>query len=102
MPSCCWARIYWSIWCTPGLTRGSAMTTERRHGPDPGPVPGHSRSPAERAWLRFRSDHSALAGLVVLGLLIALLVGSVWLSTHDPNQLTDAQLAPPSAGHWLG
>lgn len=56
-----------------------------------------------RAWLLFRRNTLAMAGLIVILLLIATAVFAPVLATYDPGaqDLAD-RLAPPSAAHWLG
>lgn len=61
-----------------------------------------ARSPGRRAWRRFRSNRPALVASAVLLILVAGVMGVGVVGTWDPEQLTDAQLAAPSAGHWLG
>lgn len=52
---------------------------------------------------RFCSNHSALAGLVILLLLVTLAVIAPWLAPGDFNaQDLAATLQAPSARHWLG
>jgi peptide/nickel transport system permease protein len=56
-----------------------------------------------QAWLAFRRNPLAVAGLaIVLVMLLAALLAP-WLATHDPGAQNLAnRLQPPSATHWLG
>jgi peptide/nickel transport system permease protein len=56
-----------------------------------------------RAWLLFRRNHLALAGLVAVLVLIVASLAAPVLSGQSPDaqDLAD-RLAPPSARHWLG
>lgn len=54
-------------------------------------------------WLGFRSSPAALAGLTIIGALVACALFAPWLATHDPYaQDLRNMLAPPSAAHWFG
>jgi peptide/nickel transport system permease protein len=54
-------------------------------------------------WLGFRSSPAALAGLSIIGALVACALLAPWLATHDPYaQDLRNMLAPPSAAHWFG
>ncbi|PWS35934.1 D,D-dipeptide ABC transporter permease [Falsiroseomonas bella] len=56
-----------------------------------------------QAWLAFRRNGLAMAGLAVVLLLLAMALLAPWLATHDPGaQNLGVRLAPPSATHWLG
>ncbi|WP_372624901.1 ABC transporter permease [Falsiroseomonas sp.] len=56
-----------------------------------------------QAWLAFRRNGLAMAGLAVVLLLLAMALLAPWLATHDPGaQDLNARLARPSAAHWLG
>lgn len=56
-----------------------------------------------RAWLQFRRNGLAMAGLVAILVLILASIAAPLLTTHDPAAQTLAnRLAPPSAEHWLG
>ncbi len=56
-----------------------------------------------RLWTDFRHNPLAMAGLIVVLVLIALSAAAPWLATHDPGQqeLTH-RLAAPDSTHWLG
>ena len=54
-------------------------------------------------WLGFVASPAALAGLIIIGLLVFCAVLAPWLATHDPYaQNLKQMLQPPSAQHWLG
>jgi len=57
---------------------------------------------AQNVWKRFRRHRGAIAGAIVLGILIILILAA-FLSPYDP-ELSDLpeKFLPPSAAHWLG
>lgn len=56
-----------------------------------------------RLWRGFRDNRLAMAGLVVVVVMIAMSLLAPVLATHDPGaQALDNRLAPPSLAHWLG
>jgi len=68
-------------------------------------------SPGQRAWRRFKKHHAAvwsaryLIFLLVLILawpLILKISGGNFVRTHNPDELSDAQFAPPNVQHWFG
>jgi oligopeptide transport system permease protein len=68
-------------------------------------------SPGQQAWRRFRRNRPAVGsalylGLLTLGILIwpllLTLIGGTFGHDHAPDQLSDAQFAPPSLHHWFG
>jgi oligopeptide transport system permease protein len=68
-------------------------------------------SPNQQAWRRFKKNRPAVLGAWFLALLLVAiaiwpvvlkLTGANFAQAHDPNQLSDAQFAPPSAQHWFG
>ena len=68
-------------------------------------------SPQSSAWRRFRKNRSAVASAWFLAALLILvagwplalkLAGKGFATTHDPDQLSDAQFTAPSAQHWFG
>ncbi|HEY1663105.1 MAG TPA: ABC transporter permease [Verrucomicrobiae bacterium] len=68
-------------------------------------------SPARRAWLRFLKNRPAvisawfliaLLAVVVLWPFVLKMSGARFAQTHAPDQLSDAQFAPPGAQHWFG
>lgn len=66
---------------------------------------GH-RSPRADAWRRFRKNRLALAGAVILTLIVLAAVFAPLITFHDPTAIpkgSDAQyLAGPSLEHWFG
>jgi ABC-type dipeptide/oligopeptide/nickel transport system permease subunit len=68
-------------------------------------------SPNQQAWRRFKKNRPAVLGAWFLALLLLAIAvwplllkisGAAFAQTHDPDQLSDAQFAPPSAQHWFG
>jgi ABC-type dipeptide/oligopeptide/nickel transport system permease subunit len=68
-------------------------------------------SPGQRAWQRFRRNHVAVISAWYLVFLLVAIVawpillkiaGPNFAQTHNPDQLSDAQFAPPGALHWFG
>ena len=68
-------------------------------------------SPGYRAWLRFKRNRTAVLGACYLAGLLAVVVAwpillkigpSDFAQLHNPDQLSDAQFAPPDAKHWFG
>ena len=68
-------------------------------------------SPGQQAWRRFRENRPAVVSSVYLALLtlgilawplLLALVGGTFGHDHAPEQLSDAQFAPPSLHHWFG
>ena len=56
-----------------------------------------------QAWLAFRRNPLAMAGLGVILLMLLLILLAPLLATHDPGiQELGNRLAAPSAAHWLG
>ena len=55
------------------------------------------------AWVTFRTNPIAMAGLVIIVALVLMALFAPWLTTTD-GVVQDLQnrLAPPSAEHWLG
>lgn len=60
-------------------------------------------SPWSVAWKRFRKNKLAMAGAIILTILVILTSFAPLFATHDPNK-TDILKAkqPPSKEHWLG
>lgn len=67
--------------------------------------------PGRRAWLRFTKNRPAVVSAAYLALLLAVVVawpvclncsGHAFAQAHDPDRITDAQFAAPSALHWFG
>jgi oligopeptide transport system permease protein len=68
-------------------------------------------SPGQRAWRRFKRNRAASISAWFLIFLLALLVlwplllkvsGGNFAKTHNPDELSDAQFAPPGLQHWFG
>src|SRR5882762_9540788 len=68
-------------------------------------------SPGQRAWRRFRKNRSAMWSAWYLLLLLAVVIawplllnfsGGDFARAHAPDELSDAQFAPPSMQHWFG
>lgn len=56
-----------------------------------------------QAWLAFRRNPLAMAGLVVALVMLACSLAAPLLATHDPSiQNLANRLAQPSASHWFG
>lgn len=59
--------------------------------------------PASLFWRRLLRSPSAIAGLVVVVLLVAIALLAPWLAPTDPNWQNAAdRLAAPDSHHWLG
>jgi ABC-type dipeptide/oligopeptide/nickel transport system permease subunit len=63
------------------------------------------------AWLRFKRNRAAVVSAWFLILLLAAVIvwpvtlkipGTHFPQLHNPDQLSDAQFAPPGAQHWFG
>jgi peptide/nickel transport system permease protein len=75
----------------------------------PGAVPVADETPRSRntVWRRFRRHHVALAGAVVILVMVLIAVFAKWIAPWDPNYIDNAHwqgypLAPGVAGHILG
>ncbi len=56
-----------------------------------------------QAWLAFRRNPLAVAGLAVAVAMLLMAVLAPWLATHDPGAQNLAnRLQPPSSAHWFG
>ena len=77
------------------------------------PVPGPQTSTlnSQLAWLRFKRNRPAVLSAWFLALLLLAILAwplalkisaSQFSAAHDPDRLSDAQFAPPSAQHWFG
>jgi peptide/nickel transport system permease protein len=82
------------------------MTSLRAWLQDPSPT---SRRQARLgqlwlAWLRIRRNRLAMAGLVIVGLLLLVAALAPWIAPHDPFvQNLGNRLQPPGTpGYWLG
>ena len=68
-------------------------------------------SPGQRAWQRFRRNRAAVVSAWYLVFLLLAVIawpailkisGGTFAQVHNPNQLSDAQFAPPGAQYWFG
>jgi len=81
-------------------------------GPQPSTLnPQLHASPNQQAWRRFKKNRPAVLSawflvLVLLAMLAWPLVlkisGGDFAKSHNPDQLSDGQFAPPTAQHWFG
>lgn len=56
-----------------------------------------------RLWLSLRSNPLAMAGLLVVAVMLLLALFAPWLTPFEPGmQHLENRLAAPSAAHWLG
>lgn len=64
-----------------------------------GPARSLERSEWRRALFSLRKSRAAVAGLIVLGCVVALAIFAGWISPHNPNeQVLEQRLMPPA---WL-
>jgi peptide/nickel transport system permease protein len=57
----------------------------------------------QRAWRQLRRNRSALAGLIVVCILVLSAIFAPWLAPYDPYQVSlDNRLQPPGGAHILG
>jgi peptide/nickel transport system permease protein len=57
----------------------------------------------QRAWRQLRRNRSALAGLIVVCILVLSAIFAPWLAPYDPYQVSlDSRLQPPGGAHILG
>jgi peptide/nickel transport system permease protein len=71
----------------------------------PAPTPAETSLPRRQtAMMRFiRAQPLGFAGLLVILLYVVLAVGAKWIAPFDPEEIDfAAQLARPSAEHWMG
>ena len=67
------------------------------------PAEGTPAAPRWEAWQRFRKNRSAIGGLVLVGIFLAMAVVGPWVAPHDPiRQRLEGALQGPSWDHWLG
>jgi ABC-type dipeptide/oligopeptide/nickel transport system permease subunit len=68
-------------------------------------------SPGQRAWRRFKKNRGAVLSAWYLLALVAIIIawplllkfsGGDFARLHGPDELSDAQFAPPSLQHWFG
>ena len=61
------------------------------------------RGTAARAWVQLRGNRAALAGLLVIAVLIFAAIFAPFLTPYNPYAVSlDARLQPPGNGHLLG
>src|SRR6185503_11880460 len=71
-------------------TRGSAMAKR-------------ASTNTQRAWRQLRRNRSAVAGLIIIGILVLSAVFAPWLAPYDPYRVNlDNRLQPPGGAHLLG
>jgi peptide/nickel transport system permease protein len=82
------------------------MTSLRAWLQDPSPT---SRRQARLgqlwlAWLRIRRNNLAMAGLIIVAILLLLAAFAPWIAPHDPfvQDLGNRLKPPGTPGHWLG
>jgi peptide/nickel transport system permease protein len=68
---------------------------------DAAPAP-RGRPGGPGLWSRYRRNRGAVAGLLVVLVLIAAAVGADQLTPHDPTSLVGPALQPPGGAHLLG
>ncbi|MGA0020155.1 MAG: ABC transporter permease [Steroidobacteraceae bacterium] len=60
-------------------------------------------SPAREAWRMFARNPSAIAGILILGLIVLVAIAGPWVLDADPFEIRVAPLTPPfSEEAWLG
>jgi oligopeptide transport system permease protein len=71
-------------------------------------------TPNQKSWRRFRRNRAAMIALaLLLGIVVLILLWPIfsnphlayWLPrglTHSPDEISDAQFAPPSSVYWFG
>lgn len=82
------------------------MTTLRAWLQDPSPTSRRQARLGQMwlAWLRIRRNNLAMAGLVIVTILILVAVFAPWIAPHDPfvQDLGNRLKPPGTPGHWLG
>jgi peptide/nickel transport system permease protein len=82
------------------------MTTLRAWLQDPSPTSRRQArlGQAWLAWLRIRRNGLAMAGLVIVTILILVALFAPWIAPHDPfvQDLGNRLKPPGTPGHWLG
>lgn len=59
-------------------------------------------SPRQRAWRRFWRNRAAAVSVAIVAALSLFVVVWPWISSFDPDAISDAQFHPPGLQHWLG
>ena len=82
------------------------MTTLRAWLTDPSPTSRRQARLGQMwlAWLRIRRNRLAMAGLVIVSLLVLVAVLAPWIAPHDPfvQDLGNRLKPPGTPGYWLG
>jgi peptide/nickel transport system permease protein len=82
------------------------MTTLRAWLQDPSPTSRRQArlGQAWLAWLRIRRNSLAMAGLVIVTILVLVALFAPWIAPHDPfvQDLGNRLQPPGTPGHWLG
>jgi peptide/nickel transport system permease protein len=61
------------------------------------------RTPAGQAWARLRTRHSAMIGLAVVALVIAVALLAPFIAPYDPTAQSYSTIRkPPTGAHWFG
>ncbi|HEU0115203.1 MAG TPA: ABC transporter permease, partial [Thermomicrobiales bacterium] len=88
----------------PGLARAAPEPTVGQQAPAGALVaPGAARSLWRDAARRLARDKGAMAGMIVVVLLVAVAIAAPHITPYPPNdQSFRIKLKPPSAAHWFG
>ena len=82
------------------------MTTLRAWLADPNPASRRQArlGQAWRAWRRIRRNNLAMAGLILVSLLLVVAALAPWIAPHDPfvQNLSNRLQPPGTPGYWLG
>ena len=82
------------------------MTTLRAWLADPNPASRRQArlGQAWLAWLRIRRNNLAMAGLILVSLLLVVAALAPWIAPHDPfvQNLANRLQPPGTPGYWLG
>jgi peptide/nickel transport system permease protein len=63
------------------------------------------KSLAQELWLRFLKNKTAVAGLVIIGVIVAVAIAAPWIANYDTVVIKmniAERLQHPSAAHWFG
>jgi peptide/nickel transport system permease protein len=63
------------------------------------------KSLAQELWLRFLKNKTAVAGLVIIGVIVAVAITAPWIANYDTVVIKmniAERLQHPSAAHWFG
>lgn len=82
------------------------MTTLRAWLQDPSPTSRRQARLGQMwlAWLRIRRNNLAMAGLVIVTILVLVALFAPWIAPHDPfvQNLGNRLMSPGTPGYWLG